>query len=204
MKATERWDRDDARIGLIRGWADASAAEAWMQHLDLELAWKEETLVLYGRPVRVPREVAWYGDPHCHYRYSGRDHAPRPWHPLLAEIRDRINGEWDIGINCVLANRYRHGDDAMGWHSDDEPELGPEPVVVSLSLGATRRIRFRHKQRRAPGFGIDLGQGDLLVMSGTTQSDWQHCLTRTRRPVGPRINLTFRRRVPPSDGTVVH
>ncbi|HBK45083.1 MAG TPA: alpha-ketoglutarate-dependent dioxygenase AlkB, partial [Xanthomonadaceae bacterium] len=96
-------------------------------------------------------------------------------------------------FNSVLANRYRDGRDAMGWHSDDEPELGPQPLIASLSLGAARRFAFRHRSDPALRLALTLGHGDLLLMAGATQSHYRHALPRTARPVGERVNLTFRR-----------
>ena len=99
-------------------------------------------------------------------------------------------------MNSVLANLYRDGRDAMGWHSDDEPELGPRPVIASLSLGGTRRFVFRHRREPERKYELPLGHGSLLLMRGDTQADWKHALPRTARPVAPRINLTFRRILP--------
>jgi alkylated DNA repair dioxygenase AlkB len=108
-------------------------------------------------------------------------------------LRTRLEPLCRVEHNSVLCNRYRDGRDAMGWHSDDEPELGPEPVIASLSFGAARRFRLRH--RRAAGIGVDLelAPGSLLVMAGATQANYRHALPRSARVTAPRINLTFRR-----------
>lgn len=147
---------------------------------------------MYGREVAVPRLIAWYGDPGADYRYSGVNHAPEPWSRTLGELRDWLNESCGHHFNSVLANLYRTGGDAMGWHADNEPELGPQPVIASLSLGATRRMRFRRVDRSQQSFHLDLTHGSLLVMQGETQQHWQHAITRTKRVVAPRINLTFR------------
>ena len=156
------------------------------------LAWRQETLRLFGRSIPQPRLSTWYGDPGAHYRYSGLHLDPLPWHPALHALRTRLRRRLGHDFNSVLANRYRYGRDSMGWHSDDEPELGDEPLIASLSLGATRRFRLRHRAR-GETLDLDLDHGSLLIMAGTLQRHWQHQLPRTRRPLGERLNLTFRR-----------
>lgn len=135
----------------------------------------------------------WIGDSGACYRYSGVRHEPVPWPEVLQPLRDRLIRETGIRFNSVLANLYRNGHDCMGWHSDDEPELGKQPVIASLSLGATRRFVFKHRREPARKLALELPHGSLLVMHGDTQATWRHALPRTRKPVGPRINLTFRR-----------
>lgn len=157
---------------------------------------------MYGRPVRVPRLVAWHGDPAAVYTYSGTEHLPRPWTPALERVRRRAEALTGHAFNAVLLNLYRDGRDGMGWHADDEPELGPEPVVASASFGATRRFCLRHRRRRDLKLDVPLGHGSLLLMHGATQRHWLHAVPKTRQPVGARINLTFRRVRPavPRDG----
>ena len=107
-------------------------------------------------------------------------------------MRTRLQDETGSPFNSVLVNRYRSGADAMGWHSDDEPELGAQPVIASLSLGAARRFAFKHRHDAALKQTLELGHGDLLLMGGDTQRHYKHALPRTVKPVGERINLTFR------------
>jgi alkylated DNA repair dioxygenase AlkB len=172
-----------------------------MDALCAELDLRAETIVLFGRPVPVPRLVAYHADPGRYYRYSGRDHAPVAWPPLLGRLRERLCAATGTPYDSVLCNHYRDGSDSMGRHADDEPELGPLPAdvrIASISLGARRTFRMRP---RAGGARLDLelGGGDLLVMGGTTQTLFVHEVPRTRRVVGPRLNLTFRC-VAPRDG----
>ncbi|MBI2380593.1 MAG: alpha-ketoglutarate-dependent dioxygenase AlkB [Gammaproteobacteria bacterium] len=155
------------------------------------LAWEQEELVIAGRAVRVPRLVAWYGEPEAQYRYSGTDHPPLPWTPELAELRRRLEAATGHVYNSVLANWYRDGQDSMGWHADKEPELGRDPAIASLSLGAKRRFLLEHV-RTGQRLELELGEGDLLLMAGACQHHWRHALPKTRKPCGPRINLTFR------------
>ncbi|NND45479.1 MAG: alpha-ketoglutarate-dependent dioxygenase AlkB [Xanthomonadales bacterium] len=164
--------------------------------LEQELSWRQQAIVLFGKRVMQPRLTAWSSDPGITYAYSGLRLQPAPWHPAVAAIRARLKSELGLPFNSMLANAYRDGRDSMGWHADDEPELGARPVVASLSLGATRRFRVRPRPGAPPGqqpAGIDLAPGSLLLMGESCQSRWQHCLPRTAKPVGLRINLTFRR-----------
>ena len=154
--------------------------------------WQQESILMFGRRVLVPRLVAWHGDPGTSYTYSGTLHQPLPWTSPLARIRDRVSELSCARFNAVLLNLYRDGRDGMGWHADDEPELGRNPVIASVSLGATRRFCLRHRRRKDLKVDVPLPHGSLLCMSGATQHHWVHALPKTRRPVGERINLTFR------------
>lgn len=168
--------------------------EAVMQQLLRELPLAQETIRMIGRDVLVPRLVAFCGEPGLRYRYSGRDHDAAPWTPTLRTLVEQLQATTGTRYDTVLCNFYRDGRDAMGRHADDEPELGPSPDdirIASISLGAKRTFRMR---MRAGGERIDylLGEGDLLVMGGTTQTHWVHEVPRTKAAVGPRLNLTFR------------
>lgn len=155
--------------------------------------WRQEHITLFGKTHPQPRLIAWYGDEHAHYSYSGLQHAPRPWTTELAALRDDLQRVCGASFNSVLLNLYRDGADSMGLHADDEPELGPQPVIASLSLGATRRMYFQHKtERHLPTRHLDLPDGSLLVMRGTTQEYWKHGIRKARGCREARINLTFR------------
>ena len=178
------------------GWLGRDEADALLAALQAQVPWEVHRIRMFGRWVDSPRLSCWIGDPGASYVYSGARFEPRPWPAALQALRARIDAEAGVAMNSVLANLYRDGRDAMGWHSDDEPELGPRPVIASLSLGAPRRSASRHRRERSPRLVIELGHGSLLLMSGDSQADWQHALPRTVRPVGPRLNLTFRRILP--------
>ena len=150
-----------------------------------------------GREVPSPRLSCWIGDPDAVYGYSGTRHSPHPWHPALQALRMRLRSELDVDFNSVLANLYRDGADGMGWHSDDETELGPEPVIASVSLGGVRRFVLRHRRDATRRLALDLPDGSLLLMRGATQRDYRHALPKTARAVEPRVNLTFRRILSP-------
>ena len=180
----------------VRLWSRAFAldeADALLAALLTGIDWQQEDIVLFGERRRVPRLVAWHGDPGTTYTYSGTGHEPLPWTPTLQDIRGRVESLTSHSFNSVLLNRYRDGRDGMGWHADDEPELGHEPAIASVSLGATRRFKMRPRRRRDAVATIELAHGDLLLMAGATQHAYVHALPKTTRPVGERINLTFRR-----------
>jgi len=181
-----------ADVRLTR-FCTGAAAQNWCARLRAEIPWEQHRLRIFARVVDSPRLSCWIGDVDAVYTYSRTRFEPRPWTPALRELRaamSRICGEV---YNSVLCNLYRDGHDAMGWHSDSEPELGPEPVIASLSFGATRRFRLRHKRDQKLRLELDLDPGSLLLMAGATQTNYRHDLPRTARMVGPRINLTFRR-----------
>ncbi|MCR6686487.1 alpha-ketoglutarate-dependent dioxygenase AlkB [Pseudoxanthomonas sp.] len=186
----------DAQVRLARGWLAPEAAATLMEALLREVPWGVHHVRLFGRQLPSPRLSCWIGDPEASYRYSGSRFQPRPWIPALAALRGRLQDELGQPFNSVLANRYRSGADAMGWHSDDEPELGARPLIASLSLGATRRFLLRRRDDPGQRLALELEPGSLLLMGGDTQRHWKHALPRTARPVGERINLTFRRIFP--------
>ncbi len=156
-----------------------------------ETDWRQENITLFGRTHAMPRLICWMGDKA--YRYSGLTHPPAPIAPAIRTILEKAEKLSGARFNGVLLNLYRDGRDSMGWHADDEASLGPEPVIASVSLGAVRRMRFKPKPHiSARSLGIDLPSGSVLVMQGATQANWLHAITKTARPVTPRINLTFR------------
>ncbi|SFQ27460.1 alpha-ketoglutarate-dependent dioxygenase AlkB family protein [Hymenobacter arizonensis] len=173
-------------------------ADTLLEQLMTEVAWEQRNIRIFGQEMPQPRLTAWYGDPAARYTYSGLTWDPLPWTPALLALRHRVEAATQTPFNSVLLNHYRDGRDSMGWHADDEPELGPAPAIASLSLGATRRFRlrphpthFRTQPAPAP-LGLDLPHGSLLLMRAPTQQHWQHALPKTARPIGPRLNLTFR------------
>ena len=179
-----------AAIRYDPNWLGSEAASALFEALRAALPWERHRITVYGRSLEAPRLSCWIGD--AAYTYSRTRFEPHPWPPVLAEVRERLEDELDAGFNSVLANLYRDCNDRLGFHRDSEPELGPEPLIASISLGATRRFRLREREGRG-SYGIDLQHGSLLVMAGATQRNWLHAVPPTARPVGPRVNLTFRR-----------
>lgn len=185
----------DGELYWLPAFYGATAADDHLQHLLDTLAWQSEQLFLFGRWVTVPRRMAWYGDVGADYRYSGVTHSPLPWTARLSALRRDMQTLCQLPFNSVLANLYRDGRDSMGCHADDEPELGAQPVIASISLGDSRVLRFRHPQSRHR-FDIALAHGDVLIMAGCIQQHWRHELPKTRQPKQARINLTFRHIVP--------
>lgn len=157
-----------------------------------EIRWTQRHMNLYGRSTPMPRLTAWYADAGIHYAYSGGQEPRNDWIPPLLEIKQRVEQTVGSRFNGALLNLYRDGSDSVGWHSDNETSLGDKPVIASVSLGAPRRFRLQHKKHKRESVGIDLEPGSVLVMRGETQRHWRHQLPKTRRPVGPRINITFR------------
>lgn len=174
-------------VRYLPGWVGDPGAV--FDRLAAEIDWEQKDITMFGRTVPTPRLTAWMGD--VAYTYSGVLNEPKPWPPALRVMRDRLVGELGVDLNSCLANLYRDGADSMGYHSDDEPELGPRPVIASVSLGARRGFTLRHRVTRER-WSWALGEGDLLVMEGESQEDYAHAVPKTSRPIGPRLNLTFR------------
>ena len=158
-----------------------------------EVAWREEPIQLFGKRYMQPRLLAWYADAGVSYKYSGIRHDGLPWTPQLAVLRTRIEALSGSRFNSVLANLYRNHRDSMGLHADDEPELGPSPVIASLSLGEERVFRLKHRfDKTLKPVKLPLPSGTLLIMRGDTQANWRHEVPKQSKVCGARINLTFR------------
>lgn len=183
----------DADVRFMQGFYHPPRSTHYMEQLLGEIQWREETIRLWGKEYLQPRLSAWYGDAGRRYAYSGVMLHPFPWTETLLQIREDVESASGHRFNSVLLNLYRDENDSVGWHSDAEAELGNMPEIASLSLGATRRFRLRHKVRKeVKPVVIDLTDGSLLLMAGKTQSCWQHAIHKQARTCGPRINLTFR------------
>lgn len=161
------------------------------QFLANNLAWQQNRITVYGKNHITPRLEAWYGDHNAYYQYSSIKLKPSPWTKELSLLKASVEQLSGFKFNSLLANYYRNEKDSVGWHSDDEPELGLQPSIASLSFGDTRTFELRHKQtlekRR-----VDLKDGDVLLMSGKTQKFWEHQIPKQSKVSGGRINLTFR------------
>ena len=156
-----------------------------------ELDWQNERLTLFGCERIAPRLVAWYGERGVSYRYSGAERAAILWPAFIARLAAEVGDALAWRFNYALVNRYRSGNDMLGWHADAEADLGEEPVIATVSLGAARVLRIRPR-RGGPSVGGALAHGSLLVMWGRSQRDYKHCVPRTRRLVGERVSYTFR------------
>jgi alkylated DNA repair dioxygenase AlkB len=183
---------DGGLLLYYESWLSPAEARDAFEELRRETPWKSESIRIAGRLIPVPRLTAWVGDPEAVYTYSGVRNEPSPWTPRLADLRERASAAASAPLNSVLLNYYRNGRDSMGWHADDERELGKNPVIASLSLGAPRRFLLRHEKKRGKSISLVLGDGSLLVMAGATQHHYRHAVPK-EDDSGERINLTFRR-----------
>ena len=168
-----------------------SDADKYFSGLHNNTPWEQNFIRLFGKEVSEPRLSTWHAEADLPYTYSGVPRTPHPWKEPLSSLRTACEAHTGQSFNGALLNLYRTGLDAMGWHSDDEPVNGPNPVIASISLGAERRFDFRHKQTREV-ISVVLPHGSLLVMSGACQTYWLHRIPKTARELQPRINVTFR------------
>ncbi len=180
----------NADVCLINNALGIDWASEAREALITGVSWRSASIQMFGRRIPSPRLTAWVGD--RAYTYSHLTWPSAPWDKTLGKIRQRVEELAGESFNGVLLNLYRDGRDSMGWHSDDERELGPQPVIASLSLGAPRRFAFRARDNHAQKYLLTLSHDSLLIMSGETQAHWQHALPKTAAPVETRINLTFR------------
>ncbi|HVW13264.1 MAG TPA: alpha-ketoglutarate-dependent dioxygenase AlkB [Mucilaginibacter sp.] len=167
-------------------------AEEFFKGLTNNIHWGQESIIIFGRKVLTPRLTAWYGDVGAIYKYSGVSFDPLPWTEELLLIKSRAEQFSGTRFNSVLLNFYRNGNDSMGWHSDDEPELGRNPVIASINFGEARRFDLRSRADNKRKEHIVLENGSILVMRGDLQHRWQHAIAKSAKVKGPRINLTFR------------
>ena len=175
----------------IKEWLGTAEADALLATLEARSDWTQGRIRMFGREVPEPRLTFFEGDPGVRYTYAHRLLEGRGWSPELESLRDRFELEFGIRTNTVLANLYRDGRDSMGWHRDHEPELGPDPHVVSLSLGATRDFDVRRDADRWTQ-RFALGHGDLMIMGTQSQTKWTHAIPKRLKTKILRINLTFR------------
>ena len=174
-------------------WRDAGLGEGLLAQLIEETPWRQEHVTLWGRTYPQPRLVAWYGDDGQVYSYSGVTLTALPFTPGLLDLKSAVEQICGAHFNTVLLNYYRDQRDSMGFHSDDEPELGPDPVIASLSFGEERPFVLKHRHRDdIDDFRLELPSGSLLLMKGATQANWKHGVPKRSKVCGPRVNLTFR------------
>lgn len=185
-----RIEISDGALFYLPDWYSHEQASNLYQRLTEELDWSQDKIFVYGKWHLIPRLQAWYGDSDTAYQYSGKRFLPKDWTQTLTQLRTQL-GVLGIQPNSVLANWYRNGHDKMGWHSDNEKELGDQPVIASVSLGATRSFHLKHRYT-GQRLDLELSSGSLLIMAGTLQKYWQHALPARKRITQGRINLTFR------------
>ena len=185
---------DNLFVEYIENFFDFDQSQLYMKHLTNDIKWKREKIRMWGREIVTKKRIAWYADEGKSYTYSGSTFHPDQWNELLLEIKNYVEQYIKFQFNSVLLNEYPNGKVGMGWHSDDERELGIDPIIASLSFGANRDFIFKHKtDKRFENIKIHLKSGSLLLMLGSTQHHWKHSLPKRLKVREPRINLTFRK-----------
>ncbi len=183
----------DGEVAIYRNFFNRAESHQIFQALLSKIKWRQDKMKLYGKEYELPRLTAWYGDDGKSYTFSGIPMNPDAWTPTLLAIKSRIEEVTQAKFNSVLLNLYRSGRDGVSWHSDDEPELGKNPIIASVSFGETRRFQLRHKlDKSLDKVEITLTHGSLLIMKGSTQHLWQHQIPKSAKSLRERINLTFR------------
>jgi alkylated DNA repair dioxygenase AlkB len=182
---------NDLKIRVEENFFDSNESNELLNRLIENLPWESMMIKMFGKNLKIPRLQCWIGDEGCDYKYSGKMLNRQNWTKELMIIREKIFQETKIDFNSVLANYYRDGKDSMGWHSDDEKELGPNPTIASISFGSERNLYFRNKISKKI-ISIPQRHGCLVMIDGRTQKNWQHSIKKTQKIIGPRINLTFR------------
>ncbi len=192
-RAPQKIALNDAAVFYYPHFIDAAESKLCFNRLRDETSWRQDSLNFGGKTVLIPRLQAWYGDKDAAYAYSGLALSPNPWTPILLKLKILVEKAADTHFNSVLLNYYRDGKDSVAWHSDDEKELGENPVIASLSLGITRRFELRHRKRDVPKSVFELENGSLLLMGPGIQENWHHQVPKQPGLIGERINLTFRK-----------
>lgn len=183
----------DAQLRYEPHFLSSDTADRLFKNLSTQVIWKEDSIRLFGKTYTQPRLTALYGDQGKSYTYSGIQMHPTPFIPELLDLKLRIEDLSGERFTTCLLNLYRDGKDSNGWHADNEKELGDQPFIASVSLGATRAFHIKHREDKSLRFRMQLEHGSLLLMGGTMQESWLHQIPKTRKPVGKRINLTFRK-----------
>ena len=179
---------EDGTLQYFEHYSDETLA-----HVLEGLVWRQDFITMYGKTHPLPRQTAWHGEEGLVHSYSGITMVAVHWTPLLLKLKNLLESSLNTKFNSVLINYYRDGSDHMSWHADDEKELGPNPIIASLSFGETRSFQLKHKfDKTKKTFNLPITDGSLVVMGGELQHFWVHKIAKTSRPIGPRANLTFR------------
>lgn len=183
----------DGEVAIYRNFFNKVESDQIFQELLSKIKWRQDKMKLYGKEFELPRLTAWYGDDGKSYTFSRIPMNPDAWTHTLLSVKSRIEEVTQAKFNSVLLNLYRTERDGVSWHSDDEPELGKNPMIASVSFGETRRFQLRHKlDKSLDKVEITLTHGSLLIMKGSTQHFWQHQIPKSAKSLRERINLTFR------------
>ena len=180
-------------VKYIENFFNLDESHLYMRQLTQSVLWRREKIKMWGKEIVTKRRIAWYADDGKSYTYSGSTFFPSRWNDVLLQLKEKVENYSEIKFNSVLLNEYPNGEVGMGWHSDDEKELGTDPIIASLSFGANRDFIFKHKTDRSiENVKLHLKSGSLLLMLGSTQHYWKHSLPKRLKVKEPRINLTFR------------
>ncbi|MBA2406575.1 MAG: alpha-ketoglutarate-dependent dioxygenase AlkB [Chitinophagales bacterium] len=182
----------DGEVLVYHGFFSQKESDCFYDHLLDQIDWQQDKMKIYGKQFDLPRLTAWYGEHAKDYSYSGISMRSKPWTKELMEIKDKIEANAKLHFTSVLLNLYRNGDDSVGWHCDNEKVLRVNPVIASVSLGATRTFKFRHLEDKTLIRKVELTHGTYLLMKGETQHKWEHQIPKTKKVTTPRISLTFR------------
>ena len=182
----------DSEIIYYPHFFDKKEADFIFNQLINDITWQQDYITVYGKTYPQPRLTALYGNERKSYSYSNITMQPHSWTPFLQKIKTLVENVSDTNFTTVLLNQYRDGKDSNGWHADNEKELGINPVIASVSFGAERNFQLKHNTESSLKKSIILTHGSLLLMKGKTQHFWKHQIPKTAKPVGLRINLTFR------------
>ncbi|MDI1318475.1 alpha-ketoglutarate-dependent dioxygenase AlkB [Flavobacterium sp.] len=182
----------DAEIAYYPNFFDSIGADEFFELLTNQIPWQQDNIMVFGKTHPQPRLTSLFGNEGKEYKYSNIVMKPNPWNPLLLLLKNEIEEVCTESFSTVLLNLYRDGKDSNGWHADNEKELGTNPVIASVSFGAERSFHLQHNTIKEQKLKINLEHGSLLLMKGTTQHFWKHQIPKTAKPIGSRINLTFR------------
>jgi len=183
----------DAELEYFPNFLLKAEADFLLKRLLKEVPWQQHNIKLFGKQISQPRLTAFYAEKGISYTYSGLQLKPDNFSTEIWDLKQKTEELTGFNFNTCLANLYRHGNDSMGWHADDEKVLGKNPVIASISLGGIRRFQFKHKTNKDLKESIELQHGSLLIMKGSMQHFWKHQLPKTKKEVSPRINLTYRK-----------
>ena len=182
----------DGVVEVYPAFFKTKESEILLEYLLHEIEWQQDSMKFYGKQVNLPRLTAWYGANIKEYSYSGIDMNPKPWTKELLFIKDRVEKQSGLKFTSVLLNYYRNGNDSVSWHRDNEKVLRVNPVIASVSFGATRTFKFRHVDDHSLVRSIELTNGMYVLTKGETQHKWEHTIPKSSRIAEPRVNLTFR------------
>lgn len=182
----------DCGLSYIPHFISGADSDKLLESLKGKIEWEQDHFTMFGKKTPLPRLTAWYGDPEAVYTYSKIEMKPKKWIDPLVQIRDNLSEQLHVEFNSVLLNYYRNENDHMGWHRDNEKELGPKPLIASISLGDERLFQVRERKNKHHIFEINTGPGSLILMSGNIQTLWEHRIAKRAKRSSERINLTFR------------